>query len=192
MHWKRKFKAPRPAQLYPALIPVIPTPNHPAYPSGHSCQSYLIPYLLSLILTAGSEGAEEMFKADDNGTPNGEKEKCHGIFFPAMAFAQRIAVNREVAGVHFASDSAAGRKLAADLALFWKNKVTAAVAAGGNGKESEFASLIRDVRHEWNATPQLTKSASQLKNVSRFKTISDAVADAVKRQAPVKRKAPGG
>jgi membrane-associated phospholipid phosphatase len=184
MHWKRKFKAPRPAQVYPGLIPVIPTPNHPAYPSGHSCQSYLVPYLLNLILTAGSEGAEEMFKTDDNGNPNGRKEKCHGIFFPAMAFAQRIAVNREVAGVHFASDSTAGRKLASDLALFWKDKVIAAIAADGDSKESEFASLVRDVRREWNATPQLTKSTSQVKNISRFKTIAEVVTDAVKRKKP--------
>ncbi|MFN8994852.1 MAG: hypothetical protein ACK5X3_14490 [Pseudomonadota bacterium] len=86
MHWKRHFKAPRPAQIYPALTPIIPTPRHPSYPSNHSFQSHLIADMLAAILP--------------------KKNKVpHGIVAPAKAFAHRIARNREIAGVHFSADS---------------------------------------------------------------------------------------
>ena len=42
IYWKDQFKRMRPAQAYPALLPVIPTPSHPSYPSNHSTQAHLV------------------------------------------------------------------------------------------------------------------------------------------------------
>ncbi len=92
MHWKLVYKRPRPAQVWPGLMPMLPTPPHPAYPSNHATQAWLTAGLLGLAL-------------------NG-----HGVLTKYLdALATRIALNRERAGVHFATDSEAGRLLAKAL-----------------------------------------------------------------------------
>jgi hypothetical protein len=96
MYWKRHYMAPRPVQVYPALMPVIPTPAHPAFPSNHSLQAHLIAHLLT-----------EAFPA----TP----ERFEAVREPLLRLAGRIARNREIAGVHFEEDSDAGEALAARL-----------------------------------------------------------------------------
>ena len=89
MHFKYRFQRARPVQLYPALLPPISTPQHPSYPSSHAIQSHLAAGLLSLV---------------DPG--------LHG---PLVALAGRIAHGREVAGLHYPSDTEAGTQLAQDL-----------------------------------------------------------------------------
>lgn len=89
MRQKVKFDRVRPHKLDPTLVPVIAVPEHAAYPSGHSTQAYAVAFLLSAI--ASEQQAE--FEQD----------------------ALRVAVNREIAGVHYPSDSAAGRLLARQI-----------------------------------------------------------------------------
>ncbi len=88
-HYKDKYQRVRPHIADPRINPVVPVPNHYAYPSGHALQSYLIAY--GLIDVMGD---------------NGE----HVIEF--LDLADDITFNREYAGVHYASDSEAGKRIA--------------------------------------------------------------------------------
>jgi hypothetical protein len=66
-------------------------PGHPAYPSGHSTQAHALAYLLA------------------SWFPQREDE-----FLQA---AGKVAKNREIAGLHYPSDSLAGKKLARQLVV---------------------------------------------------------------------------
>lgn len=82
---KQKIERPRPSQLGPDLKLVIDNPGHAAYPSGHSTQSWLIARILSGL------------------------DPAHQAAYEKESIA--IAHRREIAGVHYPSDSAAGREL---------------------------------------------------------------------------------
>lgn len=86
---KKQFLRPRPITLRPELTPAIATPPHPAYPSGHGGQSWLVGLLLSYV---DSENADVYMK-----------------------FAKSVGFRREIAGVHYPSDSAQGRRLAEQI-----------------------------------------------------------------------------
>ncbi|MCO4755641.1 MAG: phosphatase PAP2 family protein [Bacteriovoracaceae bacterium] len=83
---KIKFDRVRPHFLEPAIEPVIIVPRHPAYPSGHSAQAFTTALVLS-----------EVFPED--------RERF-------LQDAYNIARNREIAGVHYPSDTWAGFILA--------------------------------------------------------------------------------
>ena len=71
------------------INPLIDVPAHYAYPSGHSTQAHLIAHTLTEVL--------------------GDSEAHVAEFFDT---AQRIAENREYAGVHYESDSEIGATIA--------------------------------------------------------------------------------
>lgn len=79
---KKKFNRPRPSAVLPALDPVVPVPWHTSYPSGHATQSTVIAGLLSRLKPSSSESLTNL--------------------------ALRVGVNREVAGLHYPSDTTAG------------------------------------------------------------------------------------
>ena len=87
--YKKEFLRVRPDFLAPDLKTVIPNPGHPAYPSGHGGQSHIVGLILAML-----------------------DEKHKDIY---MAHAWAIGTRREIAGVHYPSDSVAGRKLAEDV-----------------------------------------------------------------------------
>jgi acid phosphatase (class A) len=81
-HLKAIWQRPRPTAFYPALMPPIPVPRHPAFPSGHALQGHLVS------MAAG---------------------QLRPPLRPRlMDLAARVAENREIAGVHFPSDTRAG------------------------------------------------------------------------------------
>jgi len=86
VYYKLKFRRARPQQVCPALVPLINPPWHASFPSAHSLESHLIARALSEV------------------RPHSSRE--------LDALACRIAHNREVAGVHYRSDSEAGEELA--------------------------------------------------------------------------------
>jgi membrane-associated phospholipid phosphatase len=90
--WDAKFAywAIRPFQLDPEFTPLFPTPNHPAYPSAHSCLSVATAIILA-----------NLFPADAD---------------EVMALAQQAADSRIWAGIHFRSDVVVGSKLGEDVA----------------------------------------------------------------------------
>ena len=87
---------PRPSHLSPALMPPVPVPGHPAFPSGHATQSWLMALSITYVL-------EEAELDETDGPVLGQNLRV---------LARRIARNREIAGLHYPSDSTAGRQLA--------------------------------------------------------------------------------
>lgn len=84
--YKKDFMRIRPNGLAPELKLVFDNPGHPAYPSGHATQGYITALVLSLV------------------------DPAHADQYKAMGFD--IGLRREIAGVHYPTDSIAGRKLA--------------------------------------------------------------------------------
>ena len=89
-YYKSIFNRTRPSYVCPGLLPPFGPPSHTAFPSGHSMQSWLLTGLLSQVAPSVQEQLKWL--------------------------AERVAMNRERAGVHYPSDSAAG-KLIADECL---------------------------------------------------------------------------
>ncbi len=86
MALKRRHDRVRPSVLEPKIDPAIAVPPHPAYPSGHSSQAHLVAHFLGELMPARRAELE--------------------------ARALEVAVRREIAGVHYASDTRAGISLA--------------------------------------------------------------------------------
>jgi membrane-associated phospholipid phosphatase len=89
IHYKYHFKRPRPSQVCPALMPVLEVPGHASFPSGHSLLAHLTSNCLSYLAPWAKVTLTRL--------------------------AERVAKNREYAGLHYASDSEAGREIAAVL-----------------------------------------------------------------------------
>lgn len=109
--FKKDFDRVRPNIADPTLDTVIASPRHAAYPSGHSTQAHLMAYFLSELIP---EKRAEL-----------EKD------------ALRVAVHREIAGLHYTSDTAAGALLARQYLELLK-------------KDSEFVKLLEEAKAEWN------------------------------------------
>jgi acid phosphatase (class A) len=95
LYYKKYFDRVRPSALDTTLTTLIPVPNHPAYPSGHAAESHLFALVFSDI------------------DPD---QSAHYV-----ESAQTIAHEREIAGVHYPSDSVAGVALAEQFFLAIKN-----------------------------------------------------------------------
>jgi acid phosphatase (class A) len=121
MYFKQTFNRTRPSFLFPELYPAIVVPTHPSYPSGHATQSYLVALALC-----------ELFKNRDRFNEDELKPFSEGL----LNLAKEIGTNREWAGVHYESDSIAGRQLATQLFEAIQ-------------KLSGIASLISKAEEEW-------------------------------------------
>ena len=96
LHFKHKYKRPRPFQLDPTLRLGLDCPGHPAFPSGHSTQYHLAAEVLA-----------DVFQ---------ERTDLAAAF---RTMADRVAVNREFAGLHYPSDTEGGKVLARLLKPFF-------------------------------------------------------------------------
>ncbi len=101
LYFKDKYDLPRPSQICPALLPPIPVPGHSSWPSGHSTQAHLMKNCMLRIFAATASTPKPMPPADQ-------------IVLSAdlTVLADMIARNREIAGLHYAADSAGGARLA--------------------------------------------------------------------------------
>jgi membrane-associated phospholipid phosphatase len=90
--WDAKYTywAIRPVQLDPEVKPVVPTPNHPSYPSAHACLSISIAKMMGYLFPRDA-----------------------GMF---VALGNEAAESRIWAGIHYRSDIDAGRSLAVAVA----------------------------------------------------------------------------
>lgn len=88
---KKQHDRVRPSTLDPSLSPCIEVPGNPSYPSGHATRAYAFAYLFS--------------EVDPDNT---------GTYFQR---ASEIAIRREEAGVHFGSDTEAGKELGRQVHL---------------------------------------------------------------------------
>lgn len=87
MHYKRLFHRPRPSQLSTVLMPPLDPPPHASYPSASSTESHLLSLCLAQVMPSAAKA-------------------------PLQRLAGRVARNREVLGLHYPSDAAAGKLLA--------------------------------------------------------------------------------
>ena len=88
---KAKYARTRANDVDPSLKTAIPVPGHKAYPSGHATQSFITALAFANVYPEKS-----------------------GEF---MKLAAKVAINREIAGLHYTSDSDAGAVLAEQI---WK------------------------------------------------------------------------
>lgn len=88
---KQRFSRGRPVHAGGSVIGVtsITTPGHPSYPAGHAAQGHMAVLLLGHLLQEEPSLMQAMLGA-----------------------AERVAENRVIAGIHFPSDSVAGKNLA--------------------------------------------------------------------------------
>ena len=103
MYYKGLYQRPRPSQICPALLPPVAVPGHASLPSGHSTQAHLMALCLVDVLATWPDTGH---LTDD-----------------VWTLADRIARNREIAGLHYASDTEAGKKLAAGIKLLLKAQI---------------------------------------------------------------------
>ena len=95
VHYKEACRRPRPHQVNRFILPAIPVPSHYSYPSGHSTQAHTVCGIL-----------KQMFS---------EVTHLNELDQHLQEIETNIAENREWAGVHYESDTAAGKALAARL-----------------------------------------------------------------------------
>jgi len=93
---KDVLAAKRPVELSSRVMPVIATPGHGSFPSGHATLAALTSELLHILMYRGRGNEQRSMHLD--------------------RLARRIAFNRVVAGVHFPVDSQAGYALGTLLA----------------------------------------------------------------------------
>jgi membrane-associated phospholipid phosphatase len=104
MRFKQALSCRRPVEFSSQVQPMILTPGHGTLPSGHATESFMIAYLLWRLM----------------------KDKGRSVAWleQLMRQANRIAVNRTVAGVHFPVDSAAGALLGLTLGQYFYRRAT--------------------------------------------------------------------
>ena len=120
MNYKELFRRVRPSTICPGLVPPFGPPRHPSFPSGHSFLGHFIGLLLLEIPEVASIFGELSLPP-----PAGQAIAVRGkvtigdvmsstVVFegPLLWLGDRLAKNRERAGLHYPSDSSAGRHLA--------------------------------------------------------------------------------
>lgn len=88
---KNKFNRIRPSYINSDIKPVISVPQNSSYPGGHAAQAYLIALYLS---KKNPKYTEQLFQ-----------------------YVFQIGINREIAGLHYPSDTSAGYILAKNIYL---------------------------------------------------------------------------
>ncbi len=95
VRFKHALALPRPVQYSPQIQPMLLTPGHSSFPSGHSTEAHCVAVVLMALRGASSKDV---------------------LGQQLLRQAARIAINRTVAGVHFPIDSWAGKVLGTTLA----------------------------------------------------------------------------
>ena len=128
MYFKRMFRRPRPVQVYPALMPLLLTPPHASFPNAHALQSFLMSRLL------------EKVRPD--------------IKSQLYALAMRVAVNREIAGVHYPSDRVASMDMIDGIMAKFD-------LLENENPKGAYASILARAKLEW---PDIMVAATQQHN----------------------------
>lgn len=166
MQYKSVYRRLRPSILCPGLAPPWGPPQHPAFPSGHS----LVAHLTALFLLS-VPGIAARFGIFREGLAIGETPHAVADFIAPNAprygqnqrsallwLAWRVAKGRERLGLHYPSDSAASRQLAAgvwDLCL----------GAADTGRPLLRMPTLRQVLHRAEAEWPATAAAATLPGV---------------------------
>jgi hypothetical protein len=115
MNFKNAFATLRPNERSPQIQPMIQTPIHGSFPSGHSTEATAVARVLYELVIEGSTATAA------------EKRQLSEQLFRQAA---RIAINRTVAGVHYPIDSMAGQLLGLSVADYILARFGAGVGTG--------------------------------------------------------------
>ena len=96
---KHFCRSARPIDYATHIQPMIQTPDHSSYPSGHAIEVFATSTVLARVMTGMGPKAALSAPVDS------EHGRMAGM---AFRLAHRIACNRSVAGVHFPVDNASG------------------------------------------------------------------------------------
>ena len=108
MRFKHALACWRPVEYNAQVQPMITTPGHGAFPSGHATQVHAVAHVLKSLL--------RLNPPPNPGYPT--------VIEQLDRQAARIATNRVVAGVHFPVDSMAGRMLGVALGEYFVGRCT--------------------------------------------------------------------
>ncbi|MBL8702165.1 MAG: hypothetical protein JNK67_27520 [Alphaproteobacteria bacterium] len=115
---KHHFNCARPADLSPAVQPMLATPGHGSFPSGHSTETRFLTEILKHVLEQLARTHPSCARAPSVTLTCDLLDKL----------ADRIGRNRVVAGLHFKFDHDEGAKLGDDLAKHFKARVSSTTA----------------------------------------------------------------
>jgi membrane-associated phospholipid phosphatase len=119
MAFKNAMAVRRPTALSPQVVPMIPTPAHSSFPSGHGIESFSLAYLLAKLAKVGLDPQIARAEADGDATAATALRNQLILTADQLLFqARRIAENRTVAGVHYPVDNDAGAKLGLALGRY--------------------------------------------------------------------------
>ncbi|MCB6177819.1 phosphatase PAP2 family protein [Rhodobacter sp. Har01] len=147
----------RPCDLSPQIQPVIATPGHSAYPSGHATEAFALATLIAALRLSG-QGTPDAGLVDallTHLTPVAEAAPDVDATVLLYRLAARIADNRTVAGLHFPVDSAHGALLGLSLGLGF---VAHCLGGGGTFPVPEFSARGDD----WQGDFTLAKWCAHL------------------------------
>jgi hypothetical protein len=130
MYHKDIHQRPRPSQLSPGLMPPIDVPGHASYPSGHATEAYTVSYCLKEVF---DRATKVIVPSASGGPPPGAAPTGS----PLERLAQRIARNREILGLHYPSDSRAGKELAQETFAILKTCAKASALMDAAAREWE-------------------------------------------------------
>jgi hypothetical protein len=116
MRFKHALACWRPVEYNAQVQPMITTPGHGSFPSGHATQVHAVAHLLKALLNL-----------DPN--PNVTPAKYATVIEQLNRQAARITTNRVVAGVHFPVDSMAGRMLGVALGEYFVGRCLGSTAS---------------------------------------------------------------
>ena len=105
---KFNFNVARPSQLSTRVMPIIETPTHGSWPSGHATEAFAIATVLSGLLYRQTDDTALFSMHAVSNTD----DKLGNLM---LRIAMRIADNRVVAGVHYPHDGMAGAMLGISL-----------------------------------------------------------------------------
>ena len=118
MRFKHALACWRPVEYNAQVQPMITTPGHGSFPSGHATQAHAVAHVLKALLNL-----------DPN--PSVRPPKYATVVEQLNRQAARIATNRVVAGVHFPVDSMAGRMLGVALGEYFVARCTKVLTFSG-------------------------------------------------------------
>ena len=134
MRFKHALNVPRPASLAAELQPMLPTPGHGSYPSGHATESFALAHVLAAL----------------------RQQRGKDLYFRTAA---RAAENRQVAGMHYPVDSAAGRALGTSLGHYLTHRFTGQSGVDGTSAVSAAAPAWNRHNYAAVANEQFVNSA---------------------------------
>ena len=128
---KMWIDAPRPSAFTSYGQPIIQTPTHASYPSGHATEAFAIAtvlYALAAVPNVGEQkrGAAKNFNAATAFAPPPAGVEPTLL----MRLAARIAENRTVAGVHYPLDSFAGAAMGIAIGEYLVNALSGGTETG--------------------------------------------------------------